>query len=238
MSSICCISRSEVSSLPILNDFIEVKGRKLNMSDVATLVETFEKALNEVDSKDICGVLINPRGNFIFECAVDGEFDFYKFLNDSYSGGVTVNCVNAKWLFPRGLSRGIFTGNTEVVTESMDVTEEEATGFMNEEDLKDFTGIIKASIVHKRSGITFSVVEGRRFVVGRSAKKANYVVQGNTNVSREHVELYFKDGVLMVHDMGSANGTYINGRRVVGSVDESLKKDDVLVLADEEFIII
>lgn len=40
------------------------------------------------------------------------------------------------------------------------------------------------------------------------------VVLGDTNVSRRHAEVALDDGEVVVTDLGSTNGTFVNGRRV------------------------
>ncbi|WP_407912115.1 DUF1707 and FHA domain-containing protein [Kitasatospora sp. NE20-6] len=40
----------------------------------------------------------------------------------------------------------------------------------------------------------------------------------DSTVSRVHAELRHRDGAWELHDLGSANGTYVNGRRVTGPV--------------------
>lgn len=40
----------------------------------------------------------------------------------------------------------------------------------------------------------------------------------DSTVSRTHAELRHQDGGWVLHDLGSANGTYVNGRRVTGPV--------------------
>ena len=39
------------------------------------------------------------------------------------------------------------------------------------------------------------------------------------NVSREHITIAIEDGVLIIEDLGSANGTLVNRRRVAGRVE-------------------
>ncbi len=39
----------------------------------------------------------------------------------------------------------------------------------------------------------------------------------SSQVSRKHCELFEVDGKLQVRDLGSANGTYVNGKRISGS---------------------
>jgi len=55
------------------------------------------------------------------------------------------------------------------------------------------------------------------FRIGKKAG-ANHLVLDRPNVSREHCVLFEQDGALIVRDLQSRNGTYVNGRRVLGQV--------------------
>ena len=48
----------------------------------------------------------------------------------------------------------------------------------------------------------------------------------SAQVSRRHCELFEDKGKLMVKDLGSSNGTFVNGKRVLGQ--QPLKAGDVL----------
>ena len=51
-------------------------------------------------------------------------------------------------------------------------------------------------------------------IVGRSAKLCDMVVD-QTNISKQHCVLVKTDGLLYLRDLGSTNGTRVNGQRVV-----------------------
>jgi len=52
------------------------------------------------------------------------------------------------------------------------------------------------------------------------------------SVSKEHAELYLRDGQLWVVDLGSKNGTFVNSERVSEAV---VREDDILHFAQVEF---
>ena len=58
--------------------------------------------------------------------------------------------------------------------------------------------------------------KGKDFVIGRSNQGCNYVVSGDTNISRAHCKLYVDNkGMIFLQDL-SANGTYFaNGNRLI-----------------------
>ncbi|HUP49635.1 MAG TPA: FHA domain-containing protein [Thermoanaerobaculia bacterium] len=52
----------------------------------------------------------------------------------------------------------------------------------------------------------------RPFTVGRDP--GNDIILRDPKVSRHHVEIVFERGFFVLHDLASANGTYVNGKRV------------------------
>ncbi len=52
----------------------------------------------------------------------------------------------------------------------------------------------------------------RPFTVGRDP--GNDIILRDPKVSRHHAEIIFERGFFVVHDLTSANGTFINGKRV------------------------
>jgi FHA domain/Domain of unknown function (DUF1707) len=54
---------------------------------------------------------------------------------------------------------------------------------------------------------------GAHLVIGRSS--ACQLVLADDTVSRRHAELYVEGGRWLLRDLGSSNGTWVNGRRVV-----------------------
>jgi len=64
-----------------------------------------------------------------------------------------------------------------------------------------------------------------RMVLGRSSSCE--LVLGDDTVSRRHAELRVEEGRWLLRDLGSANGTYVNGRRVV---EAEVRPGDVVYL--------
>lgn len=66
---------------------------------------------------------------------------------------------------------------------------------------------------------------GARLEIGRS--RACQVVLGDDTVSRRHAELRYEDGRWLLRDLGSSNGTYVNGRLVT---EAEVRRGDVIHL--------
>ncbi len=58
----------------------------------------------------------------------------------------------------------------------------------------------------------FVLVEGATASIGRSS--ANDISIPERHVSRQHAVIQYRDGVFMIADLGSANGTFVNDRRL------------------------
>ncbi|MEM7584028.1 MAG: EAL domain-containing protein [Acidobacteriota bacterium] len=69
------------------------------------------------------------------------------------------------------------------------------------------------------------------FQVGRRADSDLVLPFGR--VSHKHAELFQRQNALCLRDMGSTNGTFLNGKRVV--TDCQLKDGDIVHFADHEF---
>jgi pSer/pThr/pTyr-binding forkhead associated (FHA) protein len=83
-----------------------------------------------------------------------------------------------------------------------------------------------------RSGPTPGVVyplEGDQLTIGRDA--SNGVAINDAEVSRKHSRLSFQGGKYVLEDLGSTNGTFVNGQRLAGPV--VLKPGDVVSLGEQ-----
>ncbi len=77
-------------------------------------------------------------------------------------------------------------------------------------------------------GVTFGL-EGDQLFIGRDA--AHAVSINDAEVSRKHARLTFQGGKYVIEDLGSTNGTFVNGQRLVSPA--VLKPGDVVSLGEQ-----
>jgi len=80
------------------------------------------------------------------------------------------------------------------------------------------------------TGAKFALVEGEN-ILGRSHQLA--VTLAGTDVSRRHTRILLRQGEALIEDLGSSNGTFVNGRRVQGQA--LLRARDVVKIGAHVF---
>lgn len=76
-------------------------------------------------------------------------------------------------------------------------------------------------------GVTFPL-EGDQLIIGRDS--SNNVPINDAEISRKHSRLSFQGGKYVLEDLGSTNGTFINGQRLSGPA--VLKPGDIVSLGE------
>jgi|TARA_B110000211_G_scaffold77726_1_gene91070 hypothetical protein len=80
------------------------------------------------------------------------------------------------------------------------------------------------------------IARTRGVVIGRSAADSDFVID-SPELSRSHVRLSEKDGILYLEDLGSANGTILNGLKLKPAQLVALHDGDELELAISMFAV-
>ena len=125
------------------------------------------------------------------------------------------------------------TDKPSTLMQDDDESDEAATGFFGDDDEAENGSPTYAEMQSSR-GITVDVYSGRPIVVGRSRKNSNLHL-GFEGVSRVHAKLQYRDGVLYVTDLGSTNGTYVNGNRLDSFKDTPVHAGDTVEFYKELF---
>jgi predicted component of type VI protein secretion system len=77
-------------------------------------------------------------------------------------------------------------------------------------------------------GVTFPL-DGDQLTIGRDS--TNGVAINDAEISRKHARMMFQGGKYVIEDLGSTNGTFVNGQRLAGPV--VLKAGDVVSLGEQ-----
>jgi S1-C subfamily serine protease len=78
------------------------------------------------------------------------------------------------------------------------------------------------------------IINKTRFVIGKDAAHVDYCIKNNGAISRQHTVLTVNGNDVYIEDLGSTNGTFVNGNKLSKSVPVLLNEGDVIRLADEE----
>ncbi len=91
-----------------------------------------------------------------------------------------------------------------------------------------------ASLIRKKNGERITISKAV-FKIGKERRKVDYCISDNTNISRTHADIVFKNGGFYVVDQNATNGTSVNGSTVAAGQERKLNNGDAIRLADEEF---
>ncbi len=81
-------------------------------------------------------------------------------------------------------------------------------------------------------------IAGEAFVIGKRREDIDYRIDDNMGISRKHAKITVKYNEYYIEDLHSTNSTYVNGVRVTPGNKQLLESNDVIYLADEEFIFV
>jgi serine/threonine-protein kinase len=86
-------------------------------------------------------------------------------------------------------------------------------------------------------GTAVPVPEGKTVVLGREGS-CDFVVSGDPMVSRKHCRVVARGDHVLVTDLGSSNGTQINGQRIEAQRESVLEHEDQLQLGQTVFALV
>ena len=90
-------------------------------------------------------------------------------------------------------------------------------------------------LVRKTTGEVINITKSE-FILGKSKTKADYTIENNNAISREHCTIIQHDGVNYIKDNNSTNHTYVNGVELQPGKEVLLKHKTDIRMGDEEFV--
>ena len=76
-----------------------------------------------------------------------------------------------------------------------------------------------------------SVKDGQEFILGRANTN-----EGDNLISREQCSVTMKDGKFFLKDLGSTNGTFLEGFRITPNQSVPLKPGETITLGGNKFV--
>lgn len=117
--------------------------------------------------------------------------------------------------------------------------EEKAVEEQTKETKKEETAVRKLRLEHTGAlGSLIFVVTKPEYILGKASNSADGVIPSTDMISRRHCVIYQAQDRYTVEDLGSTNGTKINGYRIDPGQRFYLNHGDVLSLADVDFNVV
>jgi S-DNA-T family DNA segregation ATPase FtsK/SpoIIIE len=90
-------------------------------------------------------------------------------------------------------------------------------------------------LLSEDTGVPPIPVYEKKIIIGRGT---NHVLAiPDNSISRNHVEVVFREGVITVTDLGTSNGTKIDGELLPGNVPVPYREGQMLTLGQSEVAI-
>lgn len=127
------------------------------------------------------------------------------------------------------------------VLSSIDISNDEGTVLLNagnnqddeETVLLSNSQVLNAELVREKTGEVI-IISKSDFVIGKS-RDCDYTIMNNTAVSRKHISIKKTGNIFYVQDLGSTNGTQVQGTRLQSNDVVQLNDGSILQIADEKF---
>lgn len=107
------------------------------------------------------------------------------------------------------------------------------TNLISEDDMRT----IALKSVNMPADILINI-SGDKFIIGSSKDFCDGIISSNKAISRRHCCITFNNQLSYISDLGSSNGTFINGNRLERDKNYEIRVGDRVKIANSEFVII
>ena len=95
-------------------------------------------------------------------------------------------------------------------------------------------GIPSGVLVNSKTGEKI-IINKPEFAIGKERSRVDYCISNDNSVSRLHLKVRVRAGKCFIVDMGSKNGTYINGNKLTPNQEVMIQNGDKLEISHIEF---
>lgn len=105
----------------------------------------------------------------------------------------------------------------------------------------EFLGSVKPAFPTLRSrnspGFEEIVIDKPDFVIGRLPDQVDHVCKNNA-VGKVHALITVREGSVLIRDLNSVNGTFVNDSRIESNRNVEIRNNDCIMLANSEYVLI
>ena len=99
-------------------------------------------------------------------------------------------------------------------------------------------GAIGFALVYKGNDYPLRMeIKRKESVIGKQKETVDHVIPFSKAVSRVHCMAGFNNGEATIKDLGSSNGTFVNGRRLEREETAVIREGDIVKIANLEFLV-
>ena len=229
---------------------------KINKKADNTYLTEFEQIINDVSnlSWDVMKQYVNKWKSSLTVhhsenlASNDKKGNTDKCLKCGYENSASAKfCVKCGAPLNSGIMQSI-KFNSEVqqspnpVNTGIPAYYEEGTTVLSEIEEDDATTVLSQPIIQRVYPDMLRVstqedikIDRDVFNIGKS-KNSDYMVVGNSAVSRNHANIIYEAGEYYIVDNDSTNHTYVNGNMIMPSEKYMLNDGDNIVIANEAFV--
>lgn len=242
MRNIKMACTEENEAIRVLSDVTELRTKE----DVATLLDAYDNYIKDNRWDKIKRVVEDKEGYYYFIIG-DGtekpnDFSLYDFIKEKWTGQEDIDniCfINCRYLVGKGRGVGNYFENIrQRGTFDAALWDEESNIGKIKAGMRTEMQDIVCILVQKSSGERLHLKEeSKEYILGRSRNRSDFTIEGNLNISRTHACVYKERGEVFIKDLNSANGVYVNGRKIDADRDCRLVHGDNVLIADEKFLV-
>jgi hypothetical protein len=195
-------------------------------------------------TKNCRKITADITGNYFTDYSVAGEIFRERLLKEAGQRDFNVRIILARWeeLYYKGSKSS--DNARQIKIEKPEKTRAAFKNIFNmfskKEDSNVTTAITNTTGYMCLTGIcsinTRIPIKDEGVTIGRSMLQKEYGLLNN-GIGKSHARIYLKDGSVFATDLGSRNGTYLNGEQLEKRTPVKMEKGDILAFSDEEFIL-
>ncbi|MDD5934660.1 MAG: DUF6382 domain-containing protein [Clostridiales bacterium] len=102
--------------------------------------------------------------------------------------------------------------------------------------LSEFAATRERPYLVRRKNSEKIYLTNNEFKIGKERNSVDYCIDGNSAISRTHAMIIQRAEEFFIVDMNSTNHTFINGKMINSSQELKLSHNDIIRLANEEFV--